>query len=163
MCRKKCIKTGIFNALISCIANNECPVRAEHSILPVWHTEWAFQRQRREENVCSWTVEQQPQRALFHQNMGCSDRGGTMKIMTQMPDKDRPCTPSCFLLPHPPPPLSVFNFQSSTMMEEVKRGCWWDRQKRRLEREKAGCNRRTMRTGGLCQPGEQQTGFKNNL
>lgn len=81
-------------------------------------THWLgiFKRRWGEENVCSCSTKQGPQRAPFHQNTGHTDRGGTMKIMTQMPDKDRPS-----LLPDPPPHLfhSVFNFQSSTRMEEV--------------------------------------------
>lgn len=82
---------------------------------------------RHEENVCSCTAQQWPQRALFHQNMGCSDRDWTMKKMTQMADKDRPCTPLRFLLPTP---VSVFNFLSSTRMEEVEKGYCWKREKR---------------------------------
>lgn len=126
---KKTIRSGIYHecgrdikmrisiSQIYSMAQNECQLRAEYSILPVWHTEWAFQRQTWEENVCSCTVQQRPQRAPFHQNTGCSDHDGTMKIMTQMADKDRPCTPLCFLLPAP---VSVFNFQCSTRTEEVK-------------------------------------------
>lgn len=82
-----------------------------------------------EENVCSCIVQQWSQRAPFHQNTGCSNCNWTMKgkKMTQMADKDRPCTPLRFL---PSTPDSVFNFQSSTRMEEVGKGYSWDRGRR---------------------------------
>lgn len=118
--RGRNIKIGIFLALSCLMANHECQLRAEYSILPVWHTEWAFQRQTWEENVCSSTVRQPPQRALFHQNTGCIDHGWTMKKkQSQMADKDRPCTPLRFLLSTP---VSVFNFQIYYRMEEVGKG-----------------------------------------
>lgn len=47
------IKMGIFITVIYFMAESGCQLRAEYSILPVWHTEWAFQRQTWEENVCS--------------------------------------------------------------------------------------------------------------
>lgn len=73
------IKSVSFITLIYFMTETENQLRAEYSILPVWHTEWAFQRQTWEENVCSCTEPLQPQRALFHQNTGSSDRGWTMR------------------------------------------------------------------------------------
>lgn len=130
--RLKCggnFKKGYLITLIYFMAENECQWTAEFSIFPVWHTEWAFQRQTWEENVCSCTAQQWSQGALFHQNTGCSDCGWTMKKkkMTQMADKDRPCTPLRSLLSTP---VSVFNFQSSTRMEEVAKGYSWEGEKR---------------------------------
>lgn len=80
--RLKCggnFKKGYLITLIYFMAENECQWTAEFSIFPVWHTEWAFQRQTWEENVCSCTAQQRSQGALFHQNTGCSDCGWTMK------------------------------------------------------------------------------------
>ncbi len=82
------------------------------------------------------------------------------KKMTQMADKDRPCTPLRFLLPTP---VSVFNFQSSTRMEEVEKGYCWEREKSWEGEERGGVKRGTTRTGKLWQPGDEQTGFKSNL
>lgn len=108
------MKTEIFLKLNYFMAKTEYQLRAEYSILPVWHTEWAFQRQTWEENVCSCTVQQRPQRVLFHQNT-CSDgRGWTIKKkkMTQMADKDRPCSP---LLS---PPHTRLCFQFSELKQD---------------------------------------------
>lgn len=114
---------GYLITLIHFMAECECQRTAEFSILPVWHTEWAFQRQTWEENVCYCTVQQWSQGAQFHQNTACSDCGRTKKEkkkkwvrwQTKI-DIAFHCVPSS---PHPP----VFNFQSSTRMEEVtKRG-----------------------------------------
>lgn len=78
--------------------------------------------------------------------------------MTQMADKDRPCTSLRF--PHPPP-VSVFNFQSSTRMEEVENGYCCEREKG--QGRKRGSKRRTTRNGKLWQTEEEQKGFKSNL
>lgn len=97
-------------SLIYVTAKRQHHLRTQYSIFPVWHTEWAFQRQTWEENVCSCTMRQRPQRALFPRESQAAVAGRTMKIMTQMADKDRPCTP---VLPFTlPTPSSVFNFTS---------------------------------------------------
>lgn len=95
------IEMGISITLISFMAENECQLRAEYSILPVWHTEWAFQRQTWEENVCSCTVQHRPQRAPFHQNAGCSDRGWTMKKWLRWQTKIDLALLCAFSSPHP--------------------------------------------------------------
>lgn len=139
------IKTEIFIKLNYFMAETEHQLRAEHSILPVWHTEWAFQRQTWEENVCSCTVQQWPQRVLFHQNTCSNDRGWTMKKMTQMADKDRPCSP----LHSPPHTRLCFQF-SELKQDGVEKGCCcWER-----ERE-TGRGKRGVEEGqeGLGSPG----------
>ena len=145
-----------FHRLYS-MSQSECQLGAGYSILPVWHTEWAFQRQTWEENVCSCTVRQPPQRAPFCQNTGCSDRGWTMKIMTQMADKDRPCTLSLFSSPHP----SLFSIFKAPPGWRKLTEAGARREGGRKKEE--GSERGTASTGKLWQPGEEQTGFESNL
>lgn len=144
------------------MAKTEHQLRAEYSILPVWHTEWAFQRQTWEENVCSCTEQQRPQRVLFHQNTCSNDRGWTMKKMTQMADKDRPCSPL-----HSPPHTRLC-FQFSELKRDGGSGerlllGEGEETGRGKRGEEEGCRGGTRRTGKPWQPGEEQTGFKSNL
>lgn len=143
--RGRDFQRGHLITLIYFMAEKECQRTAEYSILPVWHTDWAFQKA--EENVCSCTVQQWSQMAPFHHNTGCSKLwlNNEGKKMTQMADKDRPCTPLRFL---PSTPDSVFNFQSSTRMEEVGKGYSWDRGRRE---------------GGVVKEGQQGPGNSYSL
>lgn len=153
-CERK-LKGGIFIKPVYSVAKNEYQLRAGYSILPVWHTEWAFQRQTWEENVCSCIIQQQPQGALFHQNTGRSS--WTMKIMTQMADKDTPCTSLCFLLPTP---HLCFQF-AKVYQDGGSRQRLLLREKRREAKER-GSKMGTSRAGKRWQSGEEQTGFKSN-
>lgn len=112
-----------------------------------------------EENVCSCTVQQSSQRAPFHQNTGCSNCDWTMKgkKMTQMADKDRLCTPLRFL---PSTPDSVFNFQSSTRMEEAEKGYSWERGRRDGKGRKRGVKEGQQGPGNSCSLGRNRRALK---
>lgn len=141
------------------MAGNECQQRAEYSILPVWHTEWAFQRQTWEENVCSCTVPQRPQMALFHQNTGRSDRGWTIKKWLRWQTKIDLALLCAFSSPHP----SLFSiFRAPQGWRKWRKRYCWEKGEETGKRER-GRERGTTRTGKLRQPGEEQTGFKSNL
>lgn len=83
-----------------------------------------------------------------------------MKIMTQMADKDRPCTPLCFLLPTP-----HLCFQFSELHQvggSRERQATAERGRRDEEGNREG-SRTGTRNGKLWQSEEEQTGFKSNL
>lgn len=81
-----------------------------------------------EENVCSCTVRQWSQRAPFHQNTGCSNCNWTMKEKKWLRWQTK--IDLALLCAFSPPRPTVFNFQSSTRMEEVGKGYSWDRGRR---------------------------------
>lgn len=162
--RLKCggnFKKGYLITLIYFMAENECQWTAEFSIFPVWHTEWAFQRQTWEENVCSCTAQQRSQGALFHQNTGCSDCGWTMKKKKWLRwqtkiDLALLCAlssphPSLFSIFRPPPGWR------KSRKATAERG---RRDEKGRGGEEEGSKRGTTRTRKLLQPGEEQTGFK---
>lgn len=84
-----------------------------------------------------------------------SDRGWTMKKMTQMADKDRPCTPLCFLLPTP----TLFSIFRAGPGWRKWRKAATGRGRRDEKGNETGGGEGATRTRKLRLPGEEQKGF----